>query len=247
MMKRRILSAAALAAACAMTLFAFPAMAGGTDDTGRQVTVSATGTVMEVPDMAQITFSVVTEGSEASEAQTENSQSVKDVMDVLAGLGVDEGSVQTSDYYIDPEYDYDSDPARLTGYRVRTTLTVSDQKIEDTGKLLEAVVDAGVNDVGSIVYTCSTYDEKYQEALTLAVEAAKVKADTLARAAGATVGQVVLIQEGWQDTSARYQESGSSAFSMKTADMASDEASALDLNPGSLQIQANVSVTYAID
>lgn len=225
----------------------FPAAAGESDD-DKTVTVTASGIVMEVPDMAEVTFSVESGAEEAEEAQTKNTEDVEKVMEALTGLGVDEKSVQTSDYYMDPQYDYDQDPAKLVGYRVRTTLTVSDLKIGDTGKILGAVVDAGVNDIGGVTYTCSTYDEKYQEALKEAVKAAKAKADTLTSAAGASTGKVVAITEGWQDTSARYQASYDSGAVMESAKASSDTADyqSVDMNPGSMQIQANVTVTYEI-
>lgn len=220
--------------------------AAADEDTQRVISVSATGTVMETPDMAQITFSISTEGTEAASAQSDNADKVNAVMDALTGLGVKEDSIQTSDYNISPEYDYSSDPEKLTGYQVRTTLTVSDQKISETGKILSECVKAGVNDVDSVVHTCSTYDEKYQEALTLAVKEARQKAETLAAAEGAKVGKALTITEGYQDDSARYQTMSGSienkSFQSASADTAA--ASSPQLSAGSLQIQAEVSVVY---
>lgn len=249
MAKRRLAAAAAaLGLAGAMMFGAVPAMASEKEDTQPQVTVSAQGTIMEVPDMAQIIFSVSTDGEEAEATQQENTDKVNNVMETLEMLGVEKESIQTSGYSMYPKYNYDVDPAVVVGYSVRTTLTVSDQKIEDAGKILSECVNAGVNDIDGVYYTCSTYDEKYQEALTKAVKAAKVKADTLAAAAGATAGRAISIDEGYQDLSARYQASGESydAGSMKSMAAAEDTAAAPDMNAGSLEITANVSVTYEL-
>lgn len=248
MLNKRI---AAAAMALGLTCAAFGTIPAAADETSddRQINVSASGKVMEVPDMARIAFSIVTDGEEAADAQTENTETVRKVRDALMALGVEEGSIQTSDYYINPRYDYDSDPAKLVGYQVGTTLTVSDQKIEDAGKILTSAVGAGANEVEGITYTCSTYDEKYQEALARAVAAAKTKAETLADAAGEKLGSVITITEGWQDTSARYQESDASGKMLMESAAMEDTASAPDVNvdPGSLEIQANVTVTYEID
>ncbi len=216
----------------------------------RTVSASATGVVMEVPDMAQITFGVVTNGEQADAAQSENTEKVNQVIGALKGMGVEEKSIQTTGYSISPQYDYDnldaSKQPKLTGYQVRTTLQVSDQKIADAGKILSESVKAGVNDVEGVVYTCSTYHEKYEEALQEAVKAARKKADVLAKAEGASAGKVVSISEGYQDLSARYQSSDIGAVYEKTAAAVQDASSIPDLSAGTLQIKAEVSVTYEL-
>lgn len=216
----------------------------------RTVSASATGVVMEVPDMAQITFGVVTNGEQADAAQSENTEKVNQVIGALKGMGVEEKSIQTTGYSISPQYDYDnldaSKQPKLTGYQVRTTLQVSDQKIADAGKILSESVKAGVNDVEGVVYTCSTYHEKYEEALQEAVKAARKKADVLAKAEGASAGKVVSISEGYQDLSARYQSSDIGAVYEETAAAVQDASSIPDLSAGTLQIKAEVSVTYEL-
>ena len=164
-------------------------------------------------------------------------------------MGVEDKSIQTSGYSISPQYDYDNldvnKQPKLTGYQVRTTLQVSDRKIADAGKILSESVKAGVNNVEGVVYTCSTYDEKYEEALQKAVKAARKKADVLAKAEGASAGKVVSISEGYQDLSARYQSSDIGA-AYETADAVQNTSSIPDLSAGTLQIQAEVSVTYEL-
>ena len=56
----------------------------------RTVSATATGSWMEVPDMAQITFGVVTNGEEADAAQSENTEKVNQVIGTLKGMGVEE-------------------------------------------------------------------------------------------------------------------------------------------------------------
>jgi uncharacterized protein YggE len=192
----------------------------------------------------------VTNEEKADAAQSENTEKVNQVIETLKGMGVDEKSIQTSGYSISPQYDYDNldinKQPKLTGYEVRTTLQVSDQKIANAGKILSESVKSGVNDVEGVVYTCSTYDEKYEEALQKAVKAARKKADVLAKAEGASAGKVVSISEGYQDLSARYQSSDIGAAYKETAAAAQDTSSVPDLSAGTLQIQAEVSVTYEL-
>ena len=122
-----------------------------------------------------------------------------------------------------------------------TTLTVSDRKIADTGKLITEAVAAGANNVNSVTYTCSSYDEKYQEALQAAVSAAQAKAQVLAEAAGKTLGEPSVLVEGYQDTSAQYDPT------VKTMAMESmNSADSMQMEPGQMSIDADVTVTYSM-
>ena len=203
---------------------------------GNTVTVTAKGSVKETPDMAAISLGIT-----AEKAQKKNTESVNKVKEKLKDLGVEEKSLQTSGYDIYPQYDYNSN--KITSYQVTTTLTVSDRKIADTGKLITEAVAAGANNVNNVTYTCSSYDEKYQEALQAAVSAAQAKAQVLAEAAGKTLGEPSVLVEGYQDTSAQYDPT----VSGKTMAMESmNSADSMQMEPGQMSIDADVTVTYSM-
>ncbi|MBQ6474851.1 MAG: SIMPL domain-containing protein [Clostridia bacterium] len=216
----------------------------GKDEMTQTVTVSASGTVQLTPDMATVTFGVTTRENTAQEAQDKNSRTVQQVTDVLKEKGVAEESIRTSYYNMYPQYEYYADGERvLTGYAVSTTLTVSDQKIENVGKLLGDCVAAGVNSIDSVTFLCSGYDEAYEQALAQAMDAAHVKAQALAKAAGKTLDGAAQITEGWQDMSAKYRND-TTQYSIE-AD-AVEAAGAAAFLPGETQITANVTVTYGM-
>ena len=91
-------------------------------------------------------------------------------------------------------------------------------------KIITASVASGVNELDSVQYLCSDYDEKYQEALKMAVEMAKNKADAMAEAAGMTVVKAVNISEDGYYPQARYNTAGASAKQMMMEDAAADMA-----------------------
>ncbi len=191
---------------------------------GNTVTVTAKGSVKETPDMAAISLGITTNESTAEKAQKKNTESVNKVKEKLK-----------------EQYDYNSN--KITSYQVTTTLTVSDRKIADTGKLITEAVAAGANNVNNVTYTCSSYDEKYQEALQAAVSAAQAKAQVLAEAAGKTLGEPSVLVEGYQDTSAQYDPT----VSGKTMAMESmNSADSMQMEPGQMSIDADVTVTYSM-
>lgn len=204
-----------------------------------EITVSASGTVKLAPDKATISFGVSTQAATAEQAQNENGETVKHIVAVLTERGIQEKSIRTEYYSLYPQYDYSYSDPQITGYSATTTMSVQDQNVEDLGKLIAACVEAGVTNVDNVSLLCSGYDEAYQQALSKALEAARVKAEGLAGAAGKALGEVVNVTEGWQDTSSRY------GLSMSTAaaeDNAGDGGPAIQ--PGESEITANVTVTY---
>ena len=96
----------------------------------------------------------------------------------------------------------------------------------------------------------STYDERYQEALVSALQVAQAKAQVLAQAAGAQLGTVASVCENYDSQEYRYSsvQAKSEAATMAVAEDAAADAGAGNsgdmLNPGEIEIKANISVTY---
>ena len=130
----------------------------------------------------------------------------------------------------------------LTGYEAVTTLTVSDLPMNQVGDILTQSVDAGVNNIQSISYLSSEYDKAYQEALSLAVAAARTKAEAMAQSEGYTVGEILSIQETGGYSEARYNDTVLVESTMSAA--AADES--VSIMPGELDIEASVVVEFAI-
>ena len=213
-----------------------PVAVANTDDS---ITVNASGKVMSVPDMAEITFSVHSEDKDVTTVQNKNSAESQRVIEKLKELGVSDKNIKTSGYNIDPQYDYAADGGdRIVGYRVVTTLTVSNIKIEDAGHLISGCVEAGINSVENIRYFCSTYDEDYQKALKEAVQEATRKAEALAEASNRSLGKVKMIDEGYQNDSLQYRTYDTMSLKSMTNDAV--------IMPGESEVEANVTVAFEI-
>ena len=217
---------------------------GSGNDRTPEITVSASASVSLVPDKATVTFGVSTQARTAEEAQNQNTEAVNAVIETLTGRGIEERSIRTVNYSIYPQYDYSANgDQRIIGYNVNTSMSVQDQDIDELGELLAACVAAGINNVDSVQLLCSGYDEAYQEALSQAVEASRGKAEALAQAAGRSLGGVITITEGWQDSSARYVAAEEAAAYGANASMDAGPS----IQPGETEIRANVTVTYAMN
>lgn len=217
------------------------------EDSHNSIIVNSSEQVSVVPDVAEIVYSVRTQESSASGCQQKNAEAVGQVIELLKSLEVEEKSIQTSDYYMNPVYNYSGNTPKVTGYEAVTALTVSDLPIEGLDTVLSQSVVSGINTIQSITYQASKYDESYREALTKAVASAYEKAQVLAAASGCSVGSVVSIQETSGYTQARYTDTARSGMINSAKQMslesAADEAAVM---PGEIQVEAGIIVEYSL-
>ena len=203
------------------------------------ITVTSRETVKVVPDMAEIVFGVTSQNADAAVCQQENQEKVNQLVEKLKELGLGETSIQTSGYDLSPRYDWQNN-GQITGYEAVTQVTASDVSLDLVGNVLTQSVEAGANQIQSVSYLSSTYDESYQEALKLAVAQAQEKAQALADASGCTLGQAVHITEYSNNQTARYVAGNVMA---EESDAAAAPAVVM---PGEIEVEASISVDYAI-
>ncbi len=212
------------------------------------ITVNSSESVCVIPDIAQIVYSVRTEAKTAGDCQQQNAADVSKVIELLKSLGVEETSIQTSDYYMHPIYNYSNNTAKVTGYEASTSLTVSDLPINELDAILAESVLNGINTVQSITYMASGYDTSYQEALTKAVSAAYEKAKILAAACGSEIGNVIMLQETSGYSQARYTDYART--NMVTSFSAAKEEALMDtagsMMPGEISVEASILVEYQL-
>jgi uncharacterized protein YggE len=193
------------------------------------ITVVGTGSVNVTPDRASFAFGTVNQAATANAALAASSQSIARVIAAIKKAGVAQADIQTSDVSLSPRMDDAGN--EIVGYTASNTVTATIRKLGDAGDVVDAAVGAGSNQVYGPNLLGSDQDAAYRNALKAAVAEARAKAETLAAAANATLGKITAIVEG------------GGAMPMPVAVGAKD--SSVPIEPGSQQIQATVSVTFA--
>ncbi len=152
---------AGAAAVATFMLTANPASAQ--DDPPRVISVSGTGEVTARPDQASISLGVVTEGRTAREALNANTEAMQGVFAQMEDLDIPEENIRTSNFSVSPIYppyrQGDTEPRRISGYRVSNTVTVLFEDIDDVGRGLDAVVSSGANQLHGISFSIADTDE----------------------------------------------------------------------------------------
>lgn len=148
-----------------------------------EITSSGKAIVSVKPDTAYVQLGVDAREETAAEAQAKVSESMNQVIKELKALGINESDIQTSSYHIRPEYRWDDSTQTqvLTGYLVSHQLEVIIRDIENSGKVLDQVVDAGGNRISGIRFEVSEHDLVYEKALEQAVINARKKAEAMGR------------------------------------------------------------------
>ena len=184
-------SARALIVGCALTALAAvatPSLAQSQPGGGAPLTVqavvdrpalnlSAYGEVKAAPDMATLSFGVVTEAPTAADAMRQNAERMTQVVAALRRAGIAERNIQTSGLNLSAQYDYvENQPPRLRGYQASNQVTVIVDDIAKVGSTADAVVGAGVNQINGISFGLKDPKAAGDQARRLAVRALQAKA-----------------------------------------------------------------------
>ncbi len=216
-----------------------PLQAQETKMTQRSITISASGTVTAVPDRVMITLGVMSDALTAREALDANTAAMRKVIDTLKAEGLADRDVQTSDFSIGPRYEYyqDGKPPKLAGYTVSNMVNIRVTDIAKLGSILDKVVGEGSNQINGIRFEVSDADTRLDEARKTAVANARRMAELYATAAGATLGQVMTIQE------ASYNPGPMPMMRQAAA----AEAAPVPIEAGEQTLQVTVTITYALE
>ncbi len=203
------------------------------------ITVTGTGEVQVEPDRAQIHVGVVTQAESAAGAVEANNQAMQQLLDALKQHGVEANDIQTSNFSISPQHDYDQQgrhPPQIVGYQVTNQVQVKVRDLARLGALLDLVVQQGANQVQGIDFQVSDQSQRKDEARRKALDDARRKAELYASAAGARVGRPLLIQESAPD--------GPQPLAVRH--MALQAEGAVPVASGEQTLAVTVSVTYRL-
>lgn len=233
-------TAALISGAVAATLYAQPvpaAEAVAAPSISRTISVSGRGHADVAPDIAVLTLGVATDGATPREALDKNNAAMTAVMDGLKTLGFGVTDMQTSGLAVNAQYDYNTQPAKLTSYQAVNGITLRVKDISRLGEILDLVVSAGANQINGLSFDVADKEKALTDARMKAVADAKAKADLMAGAAGTSVGRVISISEG----------TISSPGPMPVQTMRADSAAAVPIASGEVGLEAQVYVVYELN
>lgn len=159
--------------------------------------LSAYGEVKAAPDQAVISVGVQTLAPTAAQAMAQNRERMVKVMAMLMKQGLAARDIQTSSIDLNAQYSYtQNEPPKLTGYQASNAVTIMVNDLPRLGPVLDAVVEAGVNQVNSISFGLKNAQGLEDAARLAAIKALKAKANLYASATGYRSVRLVNLSEG---------------------------------------------------
>jgi uncharacterized protein YggE len=161
------------------------------------VQASGTATIYITPNQAMISLSVVTQAQTADAASSQNATQVSNVEAQLMGLLGPNANIITISYVLSPVYNYpQGGQPLLTGYTATNTIQVTLTNLTLVGKVIDAAIQAGANQVTGLQFGLQNSDAANQQALQAAVAEAKGNATAMAAGLGMHIGTVQVLLQG---------------------------------------------------
>ncbi len=217
---------------------AYPVYAAGSAEAAADtVSVYGQGRVAISPDQATITFGYRNEDADPSAAQNDNDEQMQKIVSAVKAAGIGNADLQTVSYQVYRD-------GSKNRFIVCNMMQVKIGDIEKTSDIIKAAYDAGANEFWDVRFDIVKRQEAYTDALHLAMERAREKAEKLVADEGRKVLAVVSIEEGTESNSYYY----SSPYTNFVAAPSSSSGGYTDggISSGEMEISAIVNVTYRL-
>lgn len=178
------------------------------------LSLTAEGSSRRTPDIAMFSAGVVSQARTATEALADNSRRMEQVIAALKRAGIANRDIQTSAISLQPRY---SDPdreaqirarelrqpyvppteaPRIIGYEARNTVQVRARRLDQMGRIIDTLIEAGANQVDGPSFTLDEPRLALDEARREAVATGRQRAELYAQATGMRVARLLSISEG---------------------------------------------------
>lgn len=199
--------------------------------------VTGEGKVTAVPDVAIVTVGIQAKGATVKDAQDQINSTINKVSDAIKKLGIDSKGIQTTNYNINPDYDFASGSQRIKGYSASTNLLIKVRQIDKANSVIDEATANGANQVGGISFDIDDKSKLENEARQKAVDEAKKKASDAAKIAGFRLGKIINYSENF---------GGIPIPLAMRADLKAQGGEPTQVEPGSSEITVIVTLGYEI-
>lgn len=218
----------------------------------RSFSVSSDGKAVVVPDVAEFSFTVITEGKdEVGVLQTKNTEKTNAAIAYLKGQGIDKKNIRTQGYNVSPNYQYypctgiePCPPPAISGYTISQSVSVKVHDLAKPGELLAGVVKNGANSVSGLQFTVDDPTAAENDARSEAFAKAQAKAKSIAKAGNFRLGRLLSVSEGTSSQPPMYPMAFGSSRDMMAETKA--EAPTPSIEVGSQEVSVSVTLQYEI-
>lgn len=206
------------------------------------ITLDGQGKVTAKPDVATVQLGVITEGTSVKDIQQKNTDKMNAIIAALKAMDIKAEDIQTQNYNLSPKYDWTDGTQKLVGYTISQNISVKVRNLDKTGDVVSKGGELGANQIGGVQFVIDDPNALQAQARDKAIDDAQQKAQVLAKKLGLNIVRVVSFAESGSMPVPRpylmMDNSAKSAAGMPEA--------APQIEPGSEEVTANVSVTFEV-
>ncbi len=220
------------------------------------ISVSGSGEVFAVPDIAMITFTIKEEAKTSKEATDKMTEKESGALSFLKEKGVEEKDIKTLWINTSPKYDYTKSMTicspewcppvnqnqQIVGYETSQTIQVKVRETDKAGEIISGITAVGIGEVSGPEFSVDDVDALREEARRLAIEDAKEKAEVLRKDLGVKLVRIISYSEGG-NYPMYYAMGGDMAVRNEAK---ADAPQAPSLSTGEQKITSDITIVYEI-
>lgn len=203
-----------------------------------QISVTGEGKIKITPDQASITVGFQNSGKDAKEVKNLNDEVVDRVIKFLKKTGIPATDYKTNNVSLNKNYDYEK---KKNTFQANQTLTITLKDLSKYDEVMMGLNDAGVNTIQGVEFKSSKIEEYERDARKKAIIDAKQKANDYVSVLGQKVGKALLVTDNSQVYTPQ------PMYKVNMMAMADGAASRETLAVGEMEVNVNVSVTFALE
>ncbi len=206
------------------------------------ITASGESKIEVTPDITSVYFLVETKLNTAEAAKNKNNEIYNKIITSLAIQGINKDDVKTEQFSVNENWEWDGEKSTRNGFIAQHNLKINLKDPENIGKVIDVVVDNNAK-INYINFELSQEKQGFYktEALKLASEDAKKKAEAIATGLEKELGELVSVQT----SDFNYRPWPIFAEGNVVAEKAAIERSAI--NPSEKDIMASVTIQYRLE
>ena len=236
--KHLLSKAVAIAAICATMGTTTLAAPQGTFDTS-EINITGQASRSVAPNYAILTLGITSQNTNINTAKSNNDRIMSNLISQLANLGVAKKDIYTSSISINPTSDYQDGKRINTGYNVSNHVTVKINNLDNVGKVVDAAVSAGANDINNLSFQNDVSQQLSDSLTTEAIQYGRHKAEVIAAALGRTLGPVKTVSISTTETSTM-----DSGYYRNPVMLKAALETATPVEKGSLIVSQDANITY---
>lgn len=203
------------------------------------IIVHANGEASAMPNQAILELGVSSHAKTAQAALSSNNKAMNSIVEALQKQHIAKADMQTSQLSLyETNQSTKNDETATYSYNIESHLTVLVRDLDNLAKIYDTAIENGANQSGELSFKNNKKDIFLQEARAKAVQGARSKAETLAKAAGVKLGQILNITENMDDN---YPLSTSRAMALS-----STSSNLPPVESGQINYKISVTMSFAI-